>query len=95
MLRRMADGMSFDDLVAALRQVEGLRDKGKRYPNFHLRSKPFLHFHPGTAGLYADVRFGDAFEPVPASTPEQREALLHRVATHVERTLAAGRRTRP
>jgi hypothetical protein len=85
----MATGMSFDDLVAALGRIEGLRDKGKRHPNFHLRSRPFLHFHSGPDGTHADVRFGDDFEAVPASTPEQRAALLARVSAHVEATHAS------
>lgn len=75
--------MTFDDLVASLRQIEGLRDTGKRHPNFHFRSKPFLHFHDGPGGTHADVRFGADFEPVAASTPAQREALLERVRAHV------------
>jgi hypothetical protein len=61
--------MIFDELVASLRQIDGQRDKGKHPPNFHLRSNPFLHFHNGPDRTYADVRFGEDFEPVTASTP--------------------------
>ena len=75
--------MTHDDLVAALRAIEGLRDKGKAHPHFYLRSRPFLHFHGDDAGRYADVRFGDDWEPVPAATPAQRRALLRRVTAHV------------
>lgn len=79
--------MTFDELVEALEGIDGLRNTGKVHPNFRFRSKPFLHFHSGDDGTYADVRFDpDAdFEPVPASTPEERRALLARVAAHVAR----------
>jgi hypothetical protein len=50
--------MTFDELVASLRQIDGQRDKGKHPPNFHFRSKPFLHFHNGPDRTYADVRLG-------------------------------------
>lgn len=79
-------GISFDDLVAALREVEGLRDVGTGNPVFHFRSKPFLHFHDGLEGRYADVKFGSGdWEPVRASTPAERLELLRRVARHVEK----------
>lgn len=76
---------SQDDLVAALRAVEGLTDIGNERPNFHFRSRPFLHFHENPEGTFADVRFGSGdFEPVWASTPAERQALLVRVCEHVE-----------
>ncbi len=73
-----------EDLVAALRAIDGLRDKGKVHPTFHFRSRPFLHFHRGERGLYADVRFAEEFEPVPAETEAERAALLQAVSRHVE-----------
>lgn len=75
---------SHESLVAALRQIEGLRDKGKVHPTFHFRSRAFLHFHDGENGRYADVRLMDDFEPVPGATPQERAALLDRVRRHVE-----------
>jgi hypothetical protein len=79
--------MTHAQLVGALRAIEGLTDmtggRGDR-PNFHLRRKPFLHFHldPG-GGRYADVKFGRGsradFEPIWASTPAEREELLRRI----------------
>jgi hypothetical protein len=87
-------GMTHAQLVEALRATDGLVDvtggSGDR-PNFHLRHKPFLHFHadPASGGIYADVKLGGGpasdFEPVWASTPAQREDLLRRVAKHVRR----------
>jgi hypothetical protein len=87
------DGMAHAQLVEALRATDGLVDvtggTGDR-PNFHLRHKPFLHFHtdPASGGLYADVKLGGPvsdFEPVWASTPAEREDLLRRVRKHVRR----------
>ena len=75
--------MTFDELVRALRAIDGLREKGKLYPNFHFRSRPFLHFHVSERAIYADVRFGGDFERVPASTPQERRDLLRRVRDHV------------
>ena len=82
----MRDVMTHDDLVAALRAIDGLRDVGNQHPNFHFRSRPFLHFHTGPNGIFADVRFGTReFREFPASTPEEREELLVRVRKHVTR----------
>jgi len=73
-------------LLDALRSVDGLIDVGRDPPNFHFRSRPFLHFHMRGERMYADVRFGNGdFEPIWASTPPEREELLARVSDHVER----------
>jgi hypothetical protein len=88
-------GMTHEQLVEALRAIEGLVDLGSAAaPNFHFCARPFLHFHEQAAGIYADVRFGSGdFEPVWASTPEERQELLARVCDHVER-LQSSRKTR-
>ena len=88
--------MTHAQLVEALRTVDGLVDvtggPGDR-PNFHLRHKPFLHFHadPTTGDVYADVKLGLGpaldFEPVWASTPAEREDLLRRVRQRVRRVV--------
>jgi len=78
--------MTHDDLVGALRAIDGLIDVSQDPPNFHFRSEPFLHFHEGDEGTYADVRLGSGgFEPIPASTAEERLSLLATVADQVER----------
>ena len=83
--------MTHAQLVEELRAIDGLVDvtggRGDR-PNFHLRHKPYLHFHESPDGeIYADVKVGGGpradFEPVWASTPAEREALLRRVRKHV------------
>ena len=86
-------GITHAELLVALRSIEGLvdvtRGQGDR-PNFHLRNRPYLHFHQTSEGeVYADVRIGGGpssdFEPMWASTPAEREALLRRVRKHVRR----------
>jgi hypothetical protein len=94
--------VTHDELVEALRSLSGLRDIGKSHPNFHFKSRPFLHFHVDSSGrTFADVRLGSGdFEEVWASTPGERAELFALVADHVERTDAArkpgrGRARRP
>jgi hypothetical protein len=80
-----ANGMSHEQLIAALRAVDGLVDVSHDPPNFQFRGRPFLHFHADERGTYADVRLGNGdFEPVWASTPRERIELLARVCDHVE-----------
>jgi hypothetical protein len=90
----VSQGTTSGELAASLRQINGQRDKGKHPPNFHYRSKPFLHFHNGPDRTYADVRFGGDFEPVTASTPKQRKVLLAQVKAHVTAELASRQRKR-
>ncbi len=87
--------MSHAEFVDALRSVEGLRDVGRSHPNFHFRSRPFLHFHiDDDDRMYADVRFGGGdFEERWADTPQARAVLFAEVADHVE-SLTRTRKTR-
>ena len=82
-------------LVEAKRPIDRLIDvTGSRddRPNFHLRNKPYLHFHESPKReIYADMKVGGGpradFEPVWASTPAEREELLRRVRKHARRVL--------
>src|SRR5258708_21441941 len=87
------EGMTHVELIEALRAVDGVVDvtggHGAR-PNFHLRHKPFLHFHtdPNGGGRYADVKLGRPaadFERLGASTPADAETLLPRAPHHRRR----------
>ena len=98
-VRRALDdeaGTSHAQLVEALCAIDGLVDVTggvSDRPNFHLRRKPFLHFHtdPTSGELYADVKLGGGsaadFQPVWASTPAERDDLLRRVRKHVRRAV--------
>jgi hypothetical protein len=63
--------MNHNELIAALRATDGLRDVGSDdHPDFHFRSRPFLHFHEHPDGTYADVLLGTGgFVRVWVSTP--------------------------
>ena len=90
----LTEGMTHSQLIDELRAIDGLVDvtggRGDR-PNFHLRSRPYLHFHESDGAVYADVKVGGGpradFEPVWASTPPEREELLRRVRRDVRRVL--------
>jgi hypothetical protein len=87
--------MSHEELVDALRAIDGLTDLGQGPPNFHFRSRPFLHFHDHPDGIYADVRLGRGdFQPVWASTPGERLELLALVLDHVEHVNRSTKRDR-
>jgi hypothetical protein len=82
-----------EELVAALRALDGVVDVGVDPPNLHLRGRPFLHFHEGPDGTFADVRLGRGdFEPVPAGTARERLQLFALVGDHVE---SLARRDKP
>jgi hypothetical protein len=61
-------------LLADLRGRPGLRER--KPGTFYRGSSAFLHFHVDPAGLFADVRPGDAWERLPVDTPAQQRALL-------------------
>jgi hypothetical protein len=88
--------MTHVELVESLRRIDALVDVSGGQddrPNFHLRHKPFLHFHvdPSSGDIYADVKLGGGptadFEPIWAATPAERDALLRRVRKHVHRVV--------
>jgi hypothetical protein len=70
-----------DGLLDELRRVPGLQEKSRGV--FYIRSRAFLHFHEDPAGLFADVRFGDAFERMSVTSAEERKVLLRRVQGHL------------
>jgi hypothetical protein len=61
-------------MLAALRQMEGLREKSTGI--FYRGSTAFLHFHEDPAGLFADVRLADDFERHAVTTREEQQQLL-------------------
>jgi hypothetical protein len=63
-----------EPLLAALRQIEGLREKSNGI--FYRGSTAFLHFHEDPAGLFADVRLADDFERLAVTTKKEQQQLL-------------------
>ena len=66
-----------EKLLAALRELPGLREKSRG--TFYRGSRAFLHFHEDPAGLFADVRFADDFERLRVTTTKEQDALLRRL----------------
>lgn len=66
-----------DPLLARLRQLPGLREKGRG--TFYRGSRAFIHFHEDPTGLFADVRFDRDFERLRVTTVKEQDRLLQRV----------------
>jgi hypothetical protein len=67
-----------EPLLARIRALPGLKEKARGV--FYRRGRAFLHFHEDPAGLFADVRIAEDFDRHPATTDEERDALLARVS---------------
>jgi hypothetical protein len=67
-----------EPLLARLRGLDGLREKGRGV--FYLKSRAFLHFHEDPCGLYADIRTPDQgdFERLAVTDETGRAAVLAR-----------------
>ena len=77
MLVAVARLTTHEDLLAALRAIDGMRE---RTPGrFYVRSRPFLHFHGMLEERCADLRTGADWERLPAATARDRAALVKRV----------------
>jgi hypothetical protein len=64
-----------EPLLAALRALEGLREKKRGV--FYRKSRAFLHFHEDGSDVYADVRLGGAeFERFRVSSQAETRQLL-------------------
>ena len=68
---------ALEDLLVQLRAIAGMHEKSRGV--FHLRSKPFLHFHEDPSGLYADLRAGADFERFKVDALAQQQALVQSV----------------
>jgi hypothetical protein len=70
---------ALEPLLARLRIVPGLREKGRGV--FYAGSRAALHFHEDPAGLFADVRPPGAadFERVDVTGEAGREEVLSRL----------------
>jgi hypothetical protein len=81
-----------EPLIAALRQISGLREQ--KTGIFYRGSRAFLHVHEDPAGLFADVRLTETFERFEVTTTQQQEALLRRVQDSVSGHTPNVRRSR-
>ena len=68
-------------IAGFLSEVGSRTELTERKPGiFYRKSNAFLHFHEDPAGLFADLKNGRKFERLPVNSPEEREALLARIA---------------
>jgi hypothetical protein len=65
---------ALDELIAAIRAREGLREP--RRGVFYRRGKAWLHVHEDPAGLFADLRDGADWTRLRVSTATERKKLL-------------------
>jgi hypothetical protein len=79
-----------EPLLRQLRKQPGL--KGPKRGVFYRGSRAFLHFHEHGDAFYADVRFADDFERLPATATAERLALLERVRVELADGIGALRR---
>jgi len=66
-----------EPLLARLRGIAGLREKTRGV--FYRGSKAFLHFHEDGDALFADVRFGEAFERCEVTSKAAQAELVARI----------------
>jgi hypothetical protein len=80
------------ELVAALRGMDGLREKSPGV--FYRRSKAFLHFHVDGDDLFADVRTDPTadFDRVRVTTKAEQRHLLAAIRRSLGSTEAPGTR---
>jgi hypothetical protein len=64
-------------LLEELRARPVLRER--RPGVFELKARSFLHFHDDPAGIFADVRVGEDFVRMPATSSAQQLELLERI----------------
>jgi hypothetical protein len=66
-----------EDLIAALRAVDGLTEKSRGV--FHRRGRAFLHFHEDADSFFADIRGEEAFDRYEVKTAAARTQFLTEV----------------
>jgi len=73
-----------EPLLKCLRQDTPLVERTPG--SFYLKSKAYLHFHEGAAGIFADVKLdGAVFTRLRATSPQEQAHLLALVAGNLGR----------
>jgi hypothetical protein len=71
-------------LLVELRKLPELRERKRGY--FSRGSQAFLHFHEDAGDFYVDVRLGQKFQRMKATTPAEQAAFLSRVRAALQPT---------
>jgi hypothetical protein len=67
-----------EPLLEELRAIEGLVERNRG--TFYRKGNAFLHFHEDPAGLFADLKRDGEWQRLPATTTDDRRALLRAVS---------------
>ena len=79
-----------ESLIREIRKREGLKEVARG--RFYRGSRAFLHFHEhGETEMYADIRLGEDFERLRATTAAEHTKLLRLL----DKTLNDGKARRP
>ena len=68
---------TLEPLLERLRQIDAMRER--RAGVFYVKSRAFLHFHEDPAGVFADVRTGNHWTRMSATTQADADELLRAV----------------
>jgi hypothetical protein len=71
-----AGTQTLDKLAPLLERLRKLPLKEKARGVFYFRSRAFLHFHEDEAGIFADIRPGDAWQRHEVSAKRAQNSLL-------------------
>jgi hypothetical protein len=72
-----------EPVLARLRKIPGMVERSRGV--FYRKSSAFLHFHEDPAGFFADVKYGDDWQRLPANSARDVTALLRKVGEILER----------
>ena len=65
---------SLEELLAAIRKREGVRERGRG--NFFRKGRALVHFHQDAAGLFADLHDGPEWRRLRVSQPHEQKRFL-------------------
>jgi len=74
-----------EPFLEELRAITLLKERARG--TFYRGSRAFLHFHEHGEDLYADIRFADVWERLPATTAAQRLKLKRRLKRACEKDI--------
>lgn len=76
------DLAKIEPLLARVRQLGGLVER--KPGTFYRKRDAFLHFHTDGEAFEADVKVGDEWQRVPATTPTEQADLLGIIAAALD-----------
>lgn len=75
---------ALEELLAAIRERDGVRDRRRGY--FYRKGRALVHFHQDPAGLYADLHEGSEWHRLRVSEPEERRRFLAALDAAIRKT---------